>query len=122
MSPKRKAKEPPASISISGGVKGIGNVIGNESQSNVSVSTAQESSSSTRKSKIPLLWVRLLSFLATLAGSLLLIGLFVRLLEGFDAALIVEFALAGLVCALGISGVLKPQLLADLFGKLIGRK
>jgi len=122
MSPKRKPKQPPANISITGGVKGVGNVIGNDSQSDVSLSAAPEDSSSTLKSNSQLLWIRLLAFLLALAGILAMVGLFVRLLEAFESFLIVELVLAGLISALGISGVLKPKMLADLFGKMLGKK
>ena len=123
MSEKRKAKQPPATISITGGVKGVGNVIGNDSQSNVSLSTSQDGSSSTRKSSSQLLlWSRLFASILALAGILALIGIFVRLLEGFDAVLVAEFVLAGLISALGISGVLKPKMLGDLLGKILEKK
>lgn len=122
MSPKRKTKQSPANISIGGEVNGIGNVVGNDSQSNVSVSTPVEGSSSTRKLNSQMLWVRLLAFLVALAGILVMVGLFVRLLAGFDVLLVVELVFVGLISALGISGFLKPKMLADLFGKLFEKK
>lgn len=122
MSQKRKSKQPPANISITGGVKGIGNVIGNDSQSNVTVSETQENTSPTRKSSSHLLWSRLFAFILALAGILAMVGLFIRLLAGFDAVLIVELILAGLISALGVSGLLKPQALADLFTKMFAKK
>ena len=122
MSQKRKPTEPPANISITGGVKGIGNVIGNDSQSNVTLSETQENISPTRKSSSQLLWSRLFAFILALAGILAMVGLFIRLLAGFDAVLIVELILAGLISALGVSGLLKPQALADLFTKMFAKK
>ncbi len=122
MSQKRKSKLPPANISITGGVKGIGNVIGNDSQSNVTVSEIQKNTSPTRKSSSHLLWSRLFAFVLALAGILAMVGLFIRLLAGFDAVLIVELILAGLISALGVSGLLKPQALADLFTKMLAKK
>jgi len=62
MSPKRKTKQPPANISIGGGVKGIGIVVGNESQSHVTVSTpAQKNPSSSRPQTVWGIVVRLLA-------------------------------------------------------------
>ena len=122
MSQKRKSKQVPANISITGGVKGIGNVVGNDSQSNVTLSKTQENTSPTRKSSSQLLWSRLFAFILALAGILALVGLFTRLLAGFDAVLIVELILAGLISALGVSGLLKPQALADLFIKIFAKK
>ncbi len=42
MSPKRKTRESPTSISIGGDVKGIGIVVGNESQSYAAVSSEEQ--------------------------------------------------------------------------------
>ena len=57
MSPKRKTKQPPVNISIGGNVKGIGIVVGNESQSHVTVSTsAEKPDSSSRMPKIRSVW------------------------------------------------------------------
>jgi hypothetical protein len=122
MSPKRKTKQAPANISITGDVKGVGNVVGNESQSNVSISTSAQKSAANHKSNVIVLWSRLVAFLLGLVGILAATGVFVRLLEGFDALLVVQLVLAGLIAALGISGFLKPILLVDLFGKLFGKK
>lgn len=122
MSTKRKTKQPPANISITGGVTGIGNVVGNDSQSNVSVSAQPEKSSQIRKPGSHLLWARLFAFILALAGILAMVGLFVHLLAGFNALLVLEFVLAALLTALGVSGYLKPNLLADLFGKLFGKQ
>lgn len=119
MSPKRKAKQPPASISIGGNVKGIGIVIGNNSKSDVSVSSA---TSSSRHSASRMLWSRLAAFLIALVGVFAAVGVFVRLLKGFDSLLVAELVLAGLVSALGVSGFLKPEILADLFGKIFDKK
>lgn len=121
MSPKRKTKQPPANISISGGVKGVGNVVGNESQSNVSISSPVEKTISKRNSSTQLVWVKVAAFLVALAGVLATVGLFVRLLQGFDAILVAELVLAALIVALGISGFLKPSMLVDLFGRLFGK-
>jgi len=121
MSPKRKPKKE-TSISITGGVKGIGNVIGNDSQSNVSISATPEKSSSDRDTGKNVLWPRLITFLVALIGILVAVGLFVRLLQGFNTLLVAELVLAGLVSALGISGFLKPSLLVELFSRLFGKK
>ncbi len=123
MSQKRKPKKSPPNISITGGIKGIGNVVGNDSQSKVSISTSQNTSSvSTKSSSQVLLWSRLFAFVLVLAGTLALVGIFVRLLKGFDAFLVVELVLVGLISALGVSGLLKPQMLADLISKIFGKK
>lgn len=122
MSPKRKTKQPPANISITGGVKGVGNVVGNESQSNVTVSSPTEAPASSLRSSGQSIWGRAVAFLVTLSGIFVAAGIFVRLLEGFDAIMVAEFVLAGLISALGITGVLKPKILTELFGKMLGKK
>jgi hypothetical protein len=123
MSPKKKSNQPPSNISVKGGVKGVGNVIGNNSQSNVTTPPiTQKSSSPRRRSGTPSVWVKIAGFLTALAGIYTAVGLFVRLLEGYDALLVAQLVIAGLVAALGISGFLKPGLFVDLFGKLFGKR
>ena len=123
MGQKRKTKQTPANISITGGVKGVGNVVGNESQSNVSTTTpVVKPSSSSGRSSGQLAWGRVAAFLIVLVSIFAAVGVFVRLLEGFNALLVVQLVLAALLAALGISGFLKPSLFVDLFGKLFGRK
>lgn len=123
MSPKRKSKSN-SSISVTGGVKGVGNVVGNDSQSNVSISSTPEQSPSTRSGYKGrnVLWTRLAAFLLALFGILIAVGLFIRILEEFNPLLVAQLVLAGLVAALGISGFLKPSLFVDLFGKLFGKE
>ena len=121
MATKRKKKEQ-TGISIHGGVRGTGNVVGNESQSNVSLTGTGEAPSRRRGSSAQLVWSRAAAFLLALLGILVSVGLFIRLLDGFEPWLVVQLVLAALIVALGISGFLKPSLLVDLFGTLFGKK
>jgi hypothetical protein len=67
------------------------------------------------------MWVRLAAFLLALVGILAVFALFARLLQGFDAPTAAELVLAALVAALGLSGTIKPQALAELLAKLVGK-
>lgn len=123
MSKKRKAKQTPADISITGGVKGIGNVVGNKAQSKVMVSNQGKNSRlSRRASNVSPLWIRISAFLITLVSVFFAVSLFLRLLDNDDVLLGAQLVFACLLVAMGISGFLKPNLFADLFAKLLGKK
>ena len=122
MSPKRRTKTKPENLSITGGVKGIGNVVGNNSHSNVSVPAGVTETPVKRSMGKKYMWGRLISFLFAFIGILASTVLFIRLLDGIDALLIIQLVLAALVSAMGVSGFLKPELLVDLLGRLFGKK
>lgn len=116
-------------ISIGGSVSGTGNVVGHGSSSNVQVNQPPEKApaprhrpSSRRKgAQERLTWVRLLAFLLALVGTLAAIAVFVQLLQAVEAWALVQFALAAIVAALGISGTIKPQAVVDLLAKMLGK-
>jgi pheromone shutdown protein TraB len=122
MSPKLRKRTKPDSISIAGGVKGIGNVVGNNSHSDVSMSTGATETPVKRSMVGKYTWGRLISFIVAFIGILASTMLFILLLDGVEAWLIIQIVLAALVSAMGISGFLKPELLVDLLGRLFGKK
>lgn len=129
---KRTPAKTPGSqgdISIGGPVGGIGNVIGHGSSSSVQVNPPPEKApaprrppSAQRKSaRERLMWVRLLAFLLALAGTLAAIAVFAQLLQAVEAWAVVQFVLAAIVAALGISGTIKPQAVVELLAKMLGK-
>jgi hypothetical protein len=127
--PAVKAPGNQGDISIGGDVGGTGNVVGHGSSSNVQVNQPPEKArtprhrpSSQRKgAQERLTWVRLLAFLLALAGTLAAIAIFVQLLQAIEAWAVVQFVLAAIVAALGISGTIKPQAVVDLLAKMLGK-
>jgi len=110
-----------------GNVSGIGNVIGHNSQSHVRIEVNHPAEKLTSPSERPtgknsLLWLRLAAFLVALAGILGALGLFIRYSGTGDVWMLVQLALMALLAALGVSGVIRPQALVDLFLHLFGKK
>jgi hypothetical protein len=122
-----KTQENSGSISITGGMSGIGNVVGHGSSSNVTISNAEKDAISSprsflhKKKRQVTIWVRLVAFLLALVGTLTSIAFFMRLLVSVDVVSVVELVLVAIVAALGISGTIKPQAVVDLFSKLAGK-
>lgn len=116
-------------INIRGDVRGTGNVVGYNSRSHVTINHVpslegpkpRSYSNPRTRSKIALLWIRLAAFLVALAGVLLLLALFTRLLQSVEAWLVMQAILAAILAALGISGVIRPQALVNLFMRLFGK-
>jgi len=118
--------EQPGDISIGGSVSGTGNVVGHGSSSKITQPTALPTRRS-RASKLEegqkssLLWVQLFAFLFALSGILAAIVVFVRLLQAVEAWALIQFVLAAIVAALGISGIAKPQSVVHLLAKMFGK-
>lgn len=124
---KKRLPHEQSSISINGSVNGTGNVVGHGSSSNVHV--VDSAADKPRSQPVPrqsasgrLMWVRLAAFLLALAGILATIAVFARLLQTVESWAVVQFALAAIVAALGISGTIKPHAVVDLLAKIIKKE
>lgn len=100
-----------------GNVKGNGNVVGHGSSSNVRISNS--TTTTTGRGSNDRLLSRMAGFVLTAIGLLIGVALFIRLLNGFDAWTTLGLVLAVFVALLGIMGIIKPEGILSIFGKLL---
>ena len=124
MGKKRKARvnDSQANISIDGEVKGIGNVIGHGSRSNVEISANEyEQKDRLENNSNQPMWFRVVGFLIGLIGGFLYIALFIKQLNNFSVEDIILLVISVIVAVLGTIGVIRPESVAKIFLRILGK-
>lgn len=99
-------------------INGVGNVVGDQSQSNVSMNV-NFGDGSNGKSRISLLIIKMIAFFIGLCGLLAVIVVFFRMIGGDIGEFAFELILAGIATALGLVGVLRAEDIAKLLSEIL---
>lgn len=124
MDKKRKTRinDSQSNISIEGEVKGIGNVIGHGSRSNIKIDANEDEQkdrleNENNRSR----WFQVIGFLLGLIGGLFSIALFIKQLTTFSVEGIILLVISLIIAVLGTIGVIRPESVAKIFLRILGK-